>query len=215
MVEVSTSILQVKKDEIITKIYDLETAHTDFFHIDVMDGDFVKNDTTNIMREFCEYIKQITSIPLDIHLMVENPLEYIQKLDNKNIKYIIFHLEIQEDIKMLIQEIKAKGYLPGIAINPETNIEKLIPYLNQIDLILIMSVKPGRGGQKFIPTTVDKIAKLKKIIQENKLNILIEVDGGINDQTIKDVKNIDIAVAGSYIIKSPDYNKAIQQLLNN
>ena len=78
-----------------------------------------------------------------------------------------------------------------------------------------MSVKPGRGGQKFIPTTVDKIAKLKKIIQENKLNILIEVDGGINDQTIKDVKNIDIAVAGSYIIKSPDYNKAIKKLLNN
>lgn len=210
--KISTSILNAENRlECIKK---LNNSTTNYIHIDVMDGKFVEDTQINTIEKITT-IANTSDKQLDIHLMVENPLEYIQKLDNKNIKYIIFHLEIQEDIEMLIQEIKAKGYLPGIAINPETNIEKLIPYLNQIDLILIMSVKPGRGGQKFIPTTVDKIAKLKKIIQENKLNILIEVDGGINDQTIKDVKNIDIAVAGSYIIKSPDYNKAIQQLLNN
>lgn len=210
--KISTSILNAENRlECIKK---LNNSTTNYIHIDVMDGKFVEDTQINTIEKITT-LANTSDKQLDIHLMVENPLEYIQKLDNKNIKYIIFHLEIQEDIKMLIQEIKAKGYLPGIAINPETNIEKLIPYLNQIDLILIMSVKPGRGGQKFIPTTVDKIAKLKKIIQENKLNILIEVDGGINDQTIKDVKNIDIAVAGSYIIKSPDYNKAIQQLLNN
>lgn len=210
--KISTSILNAENRlECIKK---LNNSTTNYIHIDVMDGKFVEDTQINTIEKITT-LANTSDKQLDIHLMVENPLEYIQKLDNKNIKYIIFHLEIQEDIEMLIQEIKAKGYLPGIAINPETNIEKLIPYLNQIDLILIMSVKPGRGGQKFIPTTVDKIAKLKKIIQENKLNILIEVDGGINDQTIKDVKNIDIAVAGSYIIKSPDYNKAIQQLLNN
>lgn len=210
--KISTSILNAENRlECIKK---LNNSTTNYIHIDVMDGKFVEDTKINTIEKITT-LANTSDKQLDIHLMVENPLEYIQKLDNKNIKYIIFHLEIQEDIEMLIQEIKAKGYLPGIAINPETNIEKLIPYLNQIDLILIMSVKPGRGGQKFIPTTVDKIAKLKKIIQENKLNILIEVDGGINDQTIKDVKNIDIAVAGSYIIKSPDYNKAIQQLLNN
>lgn len=210
--KISTSILNAENRlECIKK---LNNSTTNYIHIDVMDGKFVEDTQINTIEKITT-LANTSDKQLDIHLMVENPLEYIQKLDNKNIKYIIFHLEIQEDIKMLIQEIKAKGYLPGIAINPETNIEKLIPYLNQIDLILIMSVKPGRGGQKFIPTTVDKIAKLKKILQENKLNILIEVDGGINDQTIKDVKNIDIAVAGSYIIKSPDYNKAIQQLLNN
>lgn len=210
--KISTSILNAENRlECIKK---LNNSTTNYIHIDVMDGKFVEDTQINTIEKITT-LANTSDKQLDIHLMVENPLEYIQKLDNKNIKYIIFHLEIQEDIEMLIQEIKAKGYLPGIAINPETNIEKLIPYLNQIDLILIMSVKPGRGGQKFIPTTIDKIAKLKKIIQENKLNILIEVDGGINDQTIKDVKNIDIAVAGSYIIKSPDYNKAIQQLLNN
>ena len=210
--KISTSILNAENRlECIKK---LNNSTTNYIHIDVMDGKFVEDTQINTIEKITT-LANTSDKQLDIHLMVENPLEYIQKLDNKNIKYIIFHLEIQEDIEMLIQEIKAKGYLPGIAINPETNIEKLIPYLNQIDLILIMSVKPGRGGQKFIPTTVDKIAKLKKIIQENKLNILIEVDGGINDQTIKDVKNIDIAVAGSYIIKSPDYNKDIQQLLNN
>ena len=210
--KISTSILNVENRlECIKK---LNNSTTNYIHIDVMDGKFVEDTQINTIEKITT-LANTSDKQLDIHLMVENPLEYIQKLDHKTIKYIIFHLEIQENIEMLIQEIKAKGYLPGIAINPETNIEKLIPYLNQIDLILIMSVKPGRGGQKFIPTTVDKIAKLKKIIQENKLNILIEVDGGINDQTIKDVKNIDIAVAGSYIIKSPDYNKAIQQLLNN
>lgn len=210
--KISTSILNAENRlECIKK---LNNSTTNYIHIDVMDGKFVEDTQINTIEKITT-LANTSDKQLDIHLMVENPLEYIQKLDNKNIKYIIFHLEIQEDIKMLIQEIKAKGYLPGIAINPETNIEKLIPYLNQIDLILIMSVKPGRGGQKFIPTTVDKIAKLKQIIQENKLNILIEVDGGINDQTIKDVKNIDIAVAGSYIIKSPDYNKAIKKLLNN
>lgn len=210
--KISTSILNAENRlECIKK---LNNSTTNYIHIDVMDGKFVEDTQINTIEKITT-LANTSDKQLDIHLMVENPLEYIQKLDNKNIKYIIFHLEIQENIEMLIQEIKAKGYLPGIAINPETNIEKLIPYLNQIDLILIMSVKPGRGGQKFIPTTVDKIAKLKKILQENKLNILIEVDGGINDQTIKDVKNIDIAVAGSYIIKSPDYNKAIQQLLNN
>ena len=210
--KISTSILNAENRlECIKK---LNNSTTNYIHIDVMDGKFVEDTQINTIEKITT-LANTSDKQLDIHLMVENPLEYIQKLDNKNIKYIIFHLEIQEDIEMLIQEIKAKGYLPGIAINPETNIEKLIPYLNQIDLILIMSVKPGRGGQKFIPTTVDKIAKLKKIIQENKLNILIEVDGGINDQTIKDVKNIVIAVAGSYIIKSPDYNKAIKKLLNN
>lgn len=210
--KISTSILNAENRlECIKK---LNNSTTNYIHIDVMDGKFVEDTQINTIEKITT-LANTSDKQLDIHLMVENPLEYIQKLDNKNIKYIIFHLEIQEDIEMLIHEIKAKGYLPGIAINPETNIEKLIPYLNQIDLILIMSVKPGRGGQKFIPTTVDKIAKLKKIIQENKLNILIEVDGGINDQTIKDVKNIDIAVAGSYIIKSPDYNKAIKKLLNN
>ena len=210
--KISTSILNAENRlECIKK---LNNSTTNYIHIDVMDGKFVEDTQINTIEKITT-LANASDKQLDIHLMVENPLEYIQKLDNKNIKYIIFHLEIQEDIEKLIQEIKAKGYLPGIAINPETNIEKLIPYLNQIDLILIMSVRPGRGGQKFIPTTVDKIAKLKQIIQENKLNILIEVDGGINAQTIKNVKNIDIAVAGSYIIKSSDYNKAIQQLLNN
>ena len=147
--------------------------------------------------------------------MVSNPLEYIKKLhlEKKNIEYVTFHIESQSDIRKVISLIKKLNYKVGIALKPNTDINKLIPFLKEIDLILILSVEPGHGGQKFIATTSKKIENLSKIIKEKKYPIKIEVDGGINNITIKQIQLSDIAVAGSYIIKSNNYEQSIQSLL--
>ena len=213
MVEVSTSILQVKKDEIITKIYDLETAHTDFFHIDVMDGDFVKNDTTNIMREFCEYIKQITSIQLDIHLMVEDVKSYITSYLSFNPNIITFHLEACKDkneVMDLIKYVKENNCKVGIAIKPNTSVEEIYEYLPYIHMCLIMTVEPGKGGQKLIPSTIEKIKKLNTYIVANNLELDIEADGG---KKVAEA-GTDIIVSGSAILNSENYKEYIKNLKN-
>ena len=137
--------------------------------------------------------------------------EYIKYLNNKKIEYITIHIEINKDINKLINIIKSLNYKVGISLKPNTNIDTLIPYLDKIDLVLIMSVEPGFGGQEFLPQTKDRI----KAIKNKQSNVLIQVDGGINNQTIKEIKNdIDIAVVGSYIVKSDNYQEAINNLKN-
>ena len=174
-----------------------------------MDGLFVPNNQMPI-EEILELEKH-SNKPLDIHLMMENPITYINKLKNKNIKYITIHLEINQNIEELIKQIKSINYKVGISIKPKTNINEIIPYLDKIDLVLIMSVEPGFGGQKFMPESIEKAKKLRNI---NK-DITIEIDGGINDTNISEVKKyVDIAVVGSYITNSTDYNKAINNLKN-
>ena len=156
-------------------------------------------------------LEKISTKPLDIHLMVDNPEIYINKLQNKNIEYITIHIEINKDINNIINKIKTFGYKVGISIKPNTDISSLFPYLNKIDLVLIMSVEPGFGGQEFIPETLEKAKQLRNI---NK-SITIEMDGGIKDTNINQLKNvIDIAVVGSYITKKEDYNQAINNLKN-
>ena len=150
MVEVSTSLLNVKKEDILGCIYNLEVAKTDYFHIDVMDGKFVEKNTTEMMHEYSSRIKNISNLPLDVHLMVNDPLKYINELENMNISYITFHLEIKKDIKKIIDRIKELGYKVGISIKPNTDIEKLRPYLDDVDMILVMTVEPGFSGQGFM-----------------------------------------------------------------
>lgn len=174
-----------------------------------MDGNFV--DNYQIPIEEILQLEKETKKKLDIHLMVNDPLKYITQLENKKIEYITFHIEIKQNINEIINQIKKLNYKVGIAINPTTNIETIIPYLNIIDLILIMSVEPGKGGQKFIESTINKAIQLKKI---NK-KITIEMDGGINNINIKNIKPyIDIAVVGSYITNNNNYNEAINNLKN-
>lgn len=210
--KISTSILD--SDNRVTAIETLNASSTDYIHIDVMDGIFVPNQQMNTLEEISE-INNISKKKLDIHLMVSNPLEYIKKLhlEKKNIEYVTFHIESQSDIRKVISLIKKLNYKVGIALKPNTDINKLIPFLKEIDLILILSVEPGHGGQKFIATTSKKIENLSKIIKEKKYPIKIEVDGGINNITIKQIQLSDIAVAGSYIIKSNNYEQSIQSLL--
>ena len=207
MIKISPSILASKNR--IESIQKLNNTNADYLHIDTMDGIFVPNKQMDI-DEIIELEKHTTK-PLDIHLMTKDPLKYIKNLNNKNIEYITFHLEIEKNIEEIINEIKSLNYKVGISIKPNTKVEALIPYLEKIDLVLIMSVEPGFGGQKFIPETLEKAKTIRNI---NK-DITIEIDGGINDNNIDIIKkHVDIAVVGSYIINSNDYNKAINNLKN-
>lgn len=207
MIKISASILSSKNR--IDSIQKLNNTNADYLHIDTMDGLFVPNKQMPI--EEIIQLEKYSKVPLDIHLMVENPEQYLSYLSNKNIEYITFHIEINKNINNLINKIKSLGYKVGLSIKPNTNVEKIIPYLQLIDLVLIMSVEPGFGGQKFIDQTLKKAQEIRNI---NK-KITIEIDGGINDTNIKEIKKyVDIAVVGSYITNSIDFNQAINNLKN-
>ena len=207
MIKISTSILSSDNREHCIK--ELNNTNTDYIHIDAMDGIFVPN--TQLKIDEIVKLEKISTKKLDIHLMTINPEVYIDNLKNKNIEYITIHKEINKDINNLINKIKSYGYKVGISIKPKTNINTIIPYLDKIDLVLIMSVEPGFGGQKFIESTLNKAKKIKEL---NK-NIIIEMDGGINNTNINNLKEyVDIAVVGSYITKNNDYNQAINNLKN-
>ena len=215
--EISTSILNVKKENIIQTIYDLEVAKTDYFHVDVMDGRFTKNGTSEKMRLYAEYLNQITNIPMDVHLMVTNIKGYIDSYNIFNPNIITFHLEAcksDEEVEKYIEYVKENNCKVGLSIKPETPVEKIYKFLPKINLVLIMTVEPGSGGQKFIEYTENKIVNLKNKIEELKLDTLIEVDGGINLETKEIVKQAgaDIAVVGSAIINSKDFRYTISKL---
>ena len=215
--EVSTSLLSVKKENIIQTIYNLEVAKTDYFHIDVMDGRFVENDTSETMRIYCEYLNQITNVPIDVHLMVTNVKEYIDSYSIFNPNIISFHYEAckdKEEVNKYINQIKERECKVGLAIKPNTKIDDIIEFLPKINLLLIMSVEPGKGGQEFIKVVLEKIKYAKEKIDELGLDTEIEVDGGINIENAKDVKEAGatIAVSGSAIINSKDYSYAIRKI---
>lgn len=217
MVEISTSILSVKKEESIKKFYDLEVAHTDYFHIDVMDGKFVENNTEEIMGEYTNQIKQISNIPIDVHLMVKDVASYIEEYIPFSPNRITFHYEAckdKEEVFKYINMIKDEGIKVGLSIKPDTKVEDIYEFLPFIHMVLIMTVEPGKGGQALIPETLEKARKLKKYIKEEGIEIDIEADGGINKETIKDVvsSGVDIAVVGNGIIKTEDYTKTIKEL---
>ena len=219
MVEISTSILSVKKEEAIKTFYELEVANTNYFHIDVMDGKFVPKNTLEIMNEYANTIKHISNIPLDVHLMVkdikENILNYIELRPN----IITFHIEacnnkeeVMECIKLIKENIKV-----GIAIKPATDILEIYNFLPYIHMILIMTVEPGLGGQKLIPETIKKVKDLKNYLEENKIEIDIEVDGGIKENNVTNLieAGANIIVAGTAIVDSEDYKKTIKNLRGN
>lgn len=220
--EISTSVLNVKEENAIETFYRLEVAHTDYYHIDVMDGKFVDNNTEDLMREYADNLKNITNIPLDVHLMVENVKEFVDVFAPTNPKNITFHIEKnnkseirdKEEILNLIKYIKDQNTMVSIAVNPETDIKEVYEYLPLVHNVLIMSVHPGKGGQKFIEETIDKIEELTKYIKENNLENEIEVDGGINNENIEKLKElgVNISVVGSYLINSKDYKYEIDRL---
>lgn len=180
----------------------------DYIHVDVMDGKFVTNKRYDISE--IKFINSIANKKMDIHLMVNNPLKYIRKLSNMNIEYITFHYEINKNINRVINAIKKRGYKVGMAINPSTKASDITKYIDKIDMILVMSVEPGKGGQKFINNTIDKIKEIRNL----NFNKVISVDGGINNVVAEALDHADILVVGSYITSCNSYVDKVNIIKN-
>ncbi|MFX1477529.1 MAG: ribulose-phosphate 3-epimerase [Promethearchaeota archaeon] len=179
----------------------------DYIHVDVMDGKFVNNMNNNL--NVFKNLKETYEIPIIAHLMVINPFDYIKKIF-KFIDIFLFHFEVDSDKLNIIEEVINKGRKVGIAINPETDVSEIKPYLEKLDLVLVMSVNPGWSNQRFIPRTIKKVDRLAKY--KKKYNFLIDVDGGINPTNAKLLKNADILSSASSILQSTDPDKVIELL---
>lgn len=206
---ISTSILSIK-DNLKANLEKLDISSTDFMHVDVMDGIFVKN--TTVGYDVYEEVLENCNTPLDVHLMVSDVKSYID--DYRELKPVIitFHYEAVNNHRDVIDYIKSCGIKVGMAIKPDTMIEEIIDFLSYLDIVLVMSVEPGSGGQEFIYDSLVKINELDKIRKEKNYSYLIEVDGGVNDITSKLCYNADIVVAGSFITDSDDYEEQIQKI---
>ena len=205
--KVSVSFLSSKNKE--EDLIKLGATDTDYIHVDVMDGKFVKNK--NLPFKLLDRLSYTLQKRLDVHLMVNKPNKFIEEYATLNSEYITIHVELpKEVIDSSIELIKSYGIKCGLAIKPNTDINLLKDYLDKIDLILVMSVEPGSGGQEFISETPDRIAKIKELIGKKK--IAINVDGGINDKTIKYLDKANIVVSGSYVVNSDSFVDAIKSL---
>lgn len=210
--KISASFLSIKED-IEKNIIMLDQTTIDYLHLDIMDGKFVKNKTWKF-KDLDKLLKETTK-PKDVHLMVSDVKGYVKKFKNMNPEYITFHLEASKNSFKIIELIKKYGIKVGMSIKPNTNVEDLKPYLGYLDLVLVMSVEPGEGGQAFLNSSLEKIKELNSLREENNYHYLIEVDGGINDSNINELRenNVDIAVVGSFITNSNNYQEQINKCL--
>jgi len=213
-VKISPSILSADFSKLGNEIQNLERAKADLIHIDVMDGHFVPNIT--IGPEVINKLRKYTSLPFDVHLMISPVHNFIKKFADAGADIITIHPEATNDLVSSINKIKSFNKKVGISLNPETSVNKVLPVLNMIDLVLVMSVNPGFGGQKFMKETLEKVKILRKEIDTNKLKTLIEIDGGINFENARMAKKagVDILVSGTTIFKENggDLKKNIQLL---
>ncbi|MCT7649872.1 ribulose-phosphate 3-epimerase [Aliarcobacter butzleri] len=209
---VAPSILSADFGNLANEIKAICDAGCDLVHVDVMDGHFVPNMT--IGPVVVEPVAKVASKPLDIHLMVENNTFFVDLFASCKPLYISFHIESEKHPHRLIQKIRSYGIKPAIVLNPHSRPQEIEYLLEDLDMVLLMSVNPGFGGQKFIPSVVEKAKELKELINKRNPNCLIEVDGGVNDKNIEILKNagVDIVVAGSYVFGSDDYEKTIKSL---
>ena len=213
-IKISPSILSADFSKLGSEIQNLEKAKADLIHIDVMDGHFVPNIT--IGPEVSSKLRKYTSLPFDVHLMISPVNNFIKNFADAGADIITIHPEATENLTESIKKIKLLNKKAGVSLNPETPVEKVLPVLNLIDLVLIMSVNPGFGGQKFIEKTLEKVKILRKEIDQKKLSTEIEIDGGINFENSKLAKEagVDILVSGTTIFKENegDLKKNIQLL---
>ena len=216
-VKISPSILSANFSQLGKEVTKLEKAGADLIHVDVMDGHFVPNIT--IGPVVIKSLRKYTSLPFDVHLMVSPVHKYIKNFAKAGADIITIHPEATKNLKKSIKKIRSYGKKVGVSLNPETSINKVIPVLKMIDVVLIMSVNPGFGGQKLIKNTLQKSKKLKKIIVKKKLKVKIEMDGGINFKNSSLVKKsgVDIIVSGTTIFKenNGNYKKNIKLLKTN
>ncbi|MFD1735771.1 ribulose-phosphate 3-epimerase [Bacillus salitolerans] len=212
MHKIAPSILSADFAKLGEEIKDVELAGADYIHVDVMDGHFVPNLTIGPL--IVKAIRPVTSLPLDVHLMIENPDNYIQEFAFAGADIISVHLEACQHLHRTIQLIKAQGKKAGVVINPATPAEMVKPILCDIDLLLVMTVNPGFGGQSFISSTIPKIKQIAEWIKEENLAVELEVDGGVNRETARLCieAGANVLVAGSAIFNEVDRRKAISAL---
>ena len=208
---VSPSILSADFANLERDIKVVEKAGADWIHVDVMDGHFVPNITIGV--PVVKSLRNVTKLPLDVHLMIENPEKYIEPFANAGSDIITFHYEAvkSENIPVIINTIKSFGIIAGMSIKPKTDVKEILEYLSQLDMLLVMTVEPGFGGQKFMQDCAEKIPTIKANAPEN---LIIQVDGGINAETARICTNFGATslVAGNYIYKAENIEQAIQSL---
>jgi ribulose-phosphate 3-epimerase len=207
--KVAPSVLTADFTHLSDELKSIETA--DFIHLDIMDGHFVPN--ISFGPAISKSISQMTDVLLDVHLMVTDPMNWIDGFTFKNTKYITIHTEAN-DVLETIKKIKSNNIGVGLSVKPNTPVDDLMPYLKDASLVLVMTVEPGFGGQSFMVDMMEKVKKLVEIRKTKGFNFLIEVDGGINDKTIDIAKSsgVDIVVAGSYLFNLKDRKKGIESL---
>ena len=212
MIKIAPSILAADFGKLVEEVKDVERAGADLIHVDVMDGHFVPNISFGSIA--MDAIRPHTKLPLDVHLMIENPDQYIEQFAKAGAAYITVHVEACPHLHRTIQLIRSFGVKPGVVLNPHTPIETIQHVLEDIDMVLFMTVNPGFGGQQFIHSVVPKVAALSKIIKERQLSIEIEIDGGINEETIIPCAEAGatVFVAGSAIYNKQDRAEALQAI---
>jgi ribulose-phosphate 3-epimerase len=210
--KIAPSILSADFSRLGEEVRAVEEAGADVIHVDVMDGHFVPNITIGPL--VVEGLRKLTSLPLDVHLMIEKPERYVEAFAQAGSTWITFHAEVCSRLSQMIKRLRQLNVRPGVVLNPSTSLKTLYPILEQIDLVLLMSVHPGFAGQSFIPSTLKKIERLRKIIDPNHYALEIEVDGGIKVENIGEVSKAggDIFVSGSGIFKTKDYGETIRRL---
>ena len=210
MIKIAPSILSADFGRLAEEIRAVEAAGADLIHIDVMDGHFVPNLTIGPL--VVEAIRPVTNLPFDVHLMIENPDAYLEAFAKAGADWLSVHVESTPHLHRTVSRIKELGKRAGVVLNPATPLESLDYLLEEIDYVLIMSVNPGFGGQKFIPSALRKVRELKEMIRARGLEIPIEIDGGVNLTTVAEVvrAGAEILVAGSAIFGTEDYRATIK-----
>jgi ribulose-phosphate 3-epimerase len=215
MIQIAPSILSADFMRLGEEIRAAEEAGADLLHIDIMDGHFVPNIT--IGPAIVAAIRRTTKLPLDVHLMIEDPDKYLQDFVTAGADYLSVHCEASVHLHRTVQWIRERGIKAGVSINPATPVSHLESIIADIDLVLLMSVNPGFGGQKFIPATMEKIKKVKEMIRAAGSGVLIEIDGGVKPDNAKEIADAgaDILVMGSAFFESGDYKKTMEKLNDN
>ncbi|MBS4203830.1 ribulose-phosphate 3-epimerase [Lederbergia citrea] len=210
--KIAPSILAADFSKLADEIKEVELGGADYIHIDIMDGHFVPNITMGPM--IVEAVKKVTSLPLDVHLMIKNPEQYVKAFADAGADFITVHIEADPHIHRTLQEIRRLGAKPGVVLNPGTPTSTITSVLEEVDMILLMTVNPGFGGQSFIDAVLPKIREVKDMVELKQLNIEIEVDGGINAETANMCKDAgaNVFVAGSAIFNNQDRQAAIQEI---